>query len=62
MKKYRMVVKFTYYAVVELEAESKEDFKDTVDNMFNDEICGDYMIPVSELEFEDYEDIEEVKE
>ena len=62
MKKFRMVVKYNYWAVVELEAEDKYDFREKVDNMFNNEICGADMIPASELEFDLYGDIEEVEE
>ena len=62
MKKYRMVVKFNYYAVLEMDAESKEDFKEKADALYNDEICGEDMIPTNSLEFDGYEDIEEVEE
>ena len=61
MKKFRMVVKYNYWAVVERKAESVEDFKETLDNMFNDEICGADMIPVSDLVFDDYGEVEEVE-
>ena len=63
MKTYRMVVKYNYYAVVEKEAESRTDFREMVDNMFNNEICGADMIPVSELDidYESYGEVEEVK-
>ena len=62
MKRYRRVVKFSYYAEVELEAESEADFKEKVDNMFNNEICGADMIPVSDLDFDLYGVVEEVRE
>ena len=61
MKKFRRVVKFNYWAVVELDAEDKYDFRDKVDKMFINEICGADMIPVNDLEFDLYGDIEEVE-
>lgn len=61
MKKYRRVVKYNYYAVVELEAESEADFKKKVDDMLNNEICGADMIPVSDLDFDQYGLIEEAE-
>lgn len=62
MKRYRRVVKFNYYAEVELEAESEADFKEKVDDMSNYDICGAYMIPVSDLDFDLYGEVEEVEE
>ena len=62
MKRYRRVVKYNYYAVVELEAESEVDFKKKVDDMFNNEICGADMIPVFDLDFDQYGPVEEVEE
>ena len=62
MKRYRRVVKYNYYAVVELDAENENDFKEKVDNMFNNEICGADMIPVSDLDFDLYGPVEEAEE
>lgn len=62
MKRYKMVVKYNYYAVVELDAENENDFKEKVDNMFNNEICGADMIPTYDLDFDQYGVIEEVEE
>lgn len=62
MKKYRRIVTFTYSAVVELEAESKEAFEEIVDYMTNSEICGADMIPVHDLCFDSYGNTEEIKD
>lgn len=62
MKRYRRVVKYNYYAEVELEAESEADFKKKVDNMSNSEICGAGMIPVYDLDFDQYGPVEEAEE
>lgn len=62
MKRYKMVVKFNYYAVVELDAEDKNDFKDKVNDMYNSEICGADMIPTHDLDLDEYGDVEEVEE
>lgn len=61
-KRYRLVVKYNYYAVVELDAEDKNDLKEKVDNMSNSEICGADMIPVFDLDFDQYGVVEEVEE
>ena len=62
MKRYKMIVKFNYYAVVELEAANKADFKDKVNDMYNCEICGADMIPTYDLDLDQYGDVEEVEE
>ena len=62
MKRYKMVVKFNYYTEVELEAANKADFKDKVNAMDNDEICGADIIPVIDLDIDLYGPVEEVQE